>query len=131
MGTSRDSYRSGPGRGHRASGGPERRLALSGLIRSTITSVHEREQAHSRLINIIILAQALLTIAIAPAYLGSHIVTGSLISVVATLVVYLVAFAFNKFFHRPSTAAYILVIGGLLGVLAQALIPAINGQSVP
>lgn len=131
MGTSRDNYRSGSERARRASGGPERRLALSGLIRSTITSVHEREQAHSRLINIIILAQALLTIAIAPAYLGSHIVTGSLISVVATLAVYLVALAFNRFFHRPSTAAYILVIGGLLGVFAQALIPAINGQSVP
>ena len=131
MGTSRDSYRAGSGRSRRASGGPARGLALSGLIRTTLTSVHEREQARSRLINIIILAQALLTVAIAPAYLGSHIVTGSLIAVAATLVVYVLAFACNRAFHRPSTAAYILIAGGILGVFAQGLIPAIAGQSVP
>ena len=94
-------------------------------------SVQEREQARSRLINILILAQALLTLAIAPAYLGAHIVTGSLIAVCATLAVYLLAFATNYFFHRSVMAAYILIAGGILGVFAQGLIPALSGQSVP
>ena len=131
MGTSRDSYRTAPGQRRRASGGPERGLALSGLIRTTLLSVQEREQARGRLINIIILAQALLTIALAPAYLGSHIVTGPLAAVCATLVVYLLAFACNSVFHRPTTAAYVLIAGGIIGVFAQGLLPALGGHSVP
>lgn len=131
MGTSRDSYRTGPGQSRRASGGPERGLALSGLIRTTLLSVQEREQARGRLINIIILAQALLTLALAPAYLGSHIVTGPLAAVCATLVVYLLAFACNRVLRRPTTAAYVLIAGGIIGVFAQGLVPALGGHSVP
>lgn len=131
MGTPRDSYRPGPGHSRRVSGGPERGLALSGLIRTTLHSVHEREQARGRLINILILAQALLTLSLAPAYLGSHIVTGPLVAVCATLAVYAVAFACNRFFHRPATAAYVLIAGGILGIFAQGLVPALSGQSVP
>src|SRR5258708_8101119 len=102
----------------------ERRLALSGLIRQTLTSVEEREQQRGRLINVLILAQALLTLAIAPAHWGSP----AAFALAAALAVYLLAFVANRLFNRPGAAAYILVFGGSLAVFAQALVAAVAGN---
>jgi len=102
----------------------ERRLALSGLIRQTLTSVEEREQQRGRLINVLILAQALLTLAIAPAYWGSP----AAFALAAALAVYLLAFVANRLFNRPGAAAYILVFGGSLAIFAQALVAAVAGN---
>ncbi len=114
MSRQRDSF--GPPR--------ERRLALSGLIRQTLTSVEEREQQRGRLINVLILAQALLTLAIAPAHWGSP----AAFALAAALAVYLLAFVANRLFNRPGAAAYILVFGGSLAVFAQALVAAVAGN---
>ena len=62
------------GRRSRLSGMPaagEPRLALSGLVHRALLSFQERDQQRRRLINMLILAQALLFIATAPAYIGS------------------------------------------------------------
>lgn len=109
---------------------PERRLALSGLIRRTLKSVAEREQARSQLLNVLIFAQALLTIAVTVGYIGST----SAIPVIATgaagVVIYLAALMTNRVFRRVSSAAYILVIGGGLAIAAQAILLAISGNAL-
>lgn len=109
---------------------PERRLALSGLIRRTLKSVAEREQARSQLLNVLIFAQALLTIAVTVGYIGST----STIPVIATgtagVVIYLAALMTNRVFRRVSSAAYILVIGGGLAIAAQAILLAISGNAL-
>lgn len=113
-----------------ATGGPpQRRLALSGLIRRTLLNVSEREQQRSHLVNVLILVQGLLTLATAPGYVGAPTETLSLaLAIIATLV-YLVAFAMNRIFHRASTAAYILVVGSVIAVAAQTLTLAIAGDA--
>lgn len=115
--------------GNTATGQPQRRLALSGLIRRTLLSVSEREQQRSRLVNVLILVQGVLTLITSPGYIGTPTETLSLaLAVVATLV-YLAAFTTNRIFHRASAAAYILVVGGVIAVAAQTLTLAISGNA--
>ena len=102
-------------------GQPQRRLALSGLIRRTLLNVSEREQQRSRLVNVLILVQGVLTLATAPGYIGSPNEVLSLALALGATLVYLTAFATNRIFHRASTAAYILVVGGVIAVAAQTL----------
>lgn len=110
-------------------GPPQRRLALSGLIRRTLLNVSEREQQRSHLVNVLILVQGVLTLATAPGYVGAPTETISLaLTIIATLV-YLAAFAMNRIFHRASTAAYILVVGSVIAVAAQTLTLAISGNA--
>lgn len=109
---------------------PERRLALSGLIRRTLNSVAEREQARSQLLNVLILAQALLTIAVTAGYVGSAAAVPVIATGAAAVVVYLAALITNRAFRRVSTAAYILVAGGGLAVAAQAILLAAGGDSL-
>lgn len=110
-------------------GPPQRRLALSGLIRRTLLNVSEREQQRSRLVNVLILVQGVLTLATAPGYVGAPTEIFSLALALGATLVYLSAFATNRIFHRASTAAYILVIGGVIAVAAQTLTLAISGNA--
>lgn len=112
-----------------ATGQPQRRLALSGLIRRTLLSVSEREQQRSRLVNVLILVQGVLTLVTAPGYIGTSTEVLSLALAVASTLVYLAAFATNRIFHRASSAAYILVVGGVIAVAAQTLTLAISGNA--
>ena len=108
---------------------PQRRLALSGLIRRTLLSVSEREQQRSRLVNVLILVQGVLTLITAPGYVGAPTETLSLALAVCSTIIYLAAFATNRIFHRATTAAYILVVGGVIAVAAQMLTLAISGNA--
>lgn len=111
------------------SGPPQRRLALSGLIRRTLLNVSERELQRSRLVNVLILVQGVLTLITAPGYIGAPTEALSLALAVAATLIYLAAFATNRIFHRASTAAYILVVGGIIAVAAQTLTLAISGNA--
>lgn len=110
-------------------GQPQRRLALSGLIRRTLLNVSEREQQRSRLVNVLILVQGVLTLATAPGYVGAPTEMFSLALAVGATLIYLAAFATNRIFHRASTAAYILVVGGVIAVAAQTLTLAIASNA--
>lgn len=115
----------------RYTNGPqERRLALSGLIRRTLNSVAEREQARSQLVNMLIFAQALLTIVVTVGYFGSESATPVIAVGAAAVLIYLAALTTNRVFRRVSTAAYILVVGGGLAIAAQAILLAINGNAL-
>lgn len=136
MSTTRDPFRqpssdvrvpSGPRYTHAA---PERRLALSGLIRRTLNSVAEREQARSQLLNVLILAQALLTVAVTIGYVGTASEAPVIGAGAAAVLVYLAALVTNRAFRRVSLAAYILVAGGGLAVAAQAIVLAAGGNSL-
>jgi hypothetical protein len=118
-----------PNHNNATGGPPQRRLALSGLIRRTLLNVSEREQQRSHLVNVLILVQGLLMLAIAPGYVGAPTETLSLALAIAATLVYLVAFAMNRVFHRASTAAYILVVGSVIAVAAQTLTLAISGDA--
>ncbi|MGZ3678515.1 MAG: hypothetical protein ACXWQR_08085 [Ktedonobacterales bacterium] len=110
-------------------GPPQRRLALSGIIRRTLLSVSEREQQRSRLVNVLILVQGMLTLITAPGYIGAPTEALSVALAVAATLVYLAAFVTNRLFHRASAAAYILVVGGVIAVAAQTLTLAISSNA--
>jgi hypothetical protein len=109
---------------------PPRKLALSGLAERAVISFGERGHQRRTLINILILAQALLLLAAAPGYLGSRPATVALIAVGLGLLVCVVSWIFNQFFRDASRAAYILVFGSSAAVLAQVFVVAINGNAI-
>ncbi len=121
MSIQRDPLRPNSGKTRQAGAPPERRLALSGLIHRTLLSVTEREQQRGRLVNVLILAQALLTLALAPGYIATLTLNPAIFIIGGALVMYLAALVFNRVFHRASTAAYILVIGGSVATAALAV----------
>ncbi|HLZ23511.1 MAG TPA: hypothetical protein VKQ30_15465 [Ktedonobacterales bacterium] len=121
MNNSRDSYRKG--------GPPERRLVLSGMIRRKLNSVAERERQRSRLVNVLILAQALLTLAITVGYVGTKPAIASIAIGCGALLVYGAALITNRVFHRVSTAAYIFVAGGSVAIAVQVLLQALAGNA--
>jgi hypothetical protein len=128
MSMQRDPYRMNSGRAYPGAGGQGRKLPLASLIHRTLVSVAEREQQRARLIAVLILVQALMTVAVAVGYTGAR--TAPLVFALTTgaLVIYGAAFAANRWFRRVATAAYILVIGGSLAVAAQAVAFALAGR---
>ena len=136
MSSTHDPFRSpsddarGPSAPRYTNGPPERRLALSGLIRRTLNSVAEREQARSQLVNVLIFAQALLTIAVTVGYFGSESAVPVIAAGAVAVLIYLAALMANRVFRRVSTAAYILVVGGGLAIATQAILLAISGNAL-
>lgn len=136
MSSTHDPFRSpsddarGPSAPRYTNGPPERRMALSGLIRRTLNSVAEREQARSQLVNVLIFAQALLTIAVTVGYFGSDSAVPVIAAGAAAVLIYLAALTANRVFRRVSTAAYILVVGGGLAIATQAILLAISGNAL-
>jgi hypothetical protein len=121
MNTQRDPYHFAHD-GRRATGMPaERRLPLSDIIHHRLLTIDERDRQRSRLLNAIIFAQALLTVATGVGYLAlpSAVVHVALAGI--AVAVYVVALAANQFFRRVSLAAYLLVVGGGIAVAAQSL----------
>jgi len=88
----------------------------------------ERDQQRSRIITILILAQVMLTIAVALGNVGQPGSVPGLAIAAAAVIIYLAALIANRAFHRISTAAYMLIGGGALTTAASALIPALAGD---
>lgn len=109
---------------------PERKLGLSTLVHRALVSFNERGQQRRVLINVLILAQALLVVATAPTYIGvdGNVNVTALATIGLALVACLVAFVFNQFLHSPVRAAYALVGGGVVAVLAQVFVVALAGN---
>jgi len=101
------------------------RLALSGLIRQTLRTVATREEERRRLVNVLVLAQLLLTLIIAPGYIVPTLQIPMLAALVVGLLVYLAAFVVNTAGHNTAWATYVLVFGGALGVTAHVFVSAL------
>ena len=106
----------------------ERRLALSGLAHRAVVSFGERGHQRRTLVNILILAQALLFLASAPGYLGGHPEIPTLVALGLGLFVCLAAWGFNQLFRNPSRAAYLLVFGSSVAILLQVFLAAARGN---
>jgi hypothetical protein len=131
MNIQRDPYYSAHD-GRRATGMPaERRLPLSDIIRHRLLTMAERDRQRSRLLNAIIFAQALLTIATGVGYLGVPSAAVHVAIVGVAVAVYVAALAANQFFRRASLAAYMLVVGGGVTVAAQSLSFALTRGGTP
>ncbi|HST88701.1 MAG TPA: hypothetical protein VLJ14_10010 [Ktedonobacterales bacterium] len=128
MSMQRDPYRMNSGRAYPGAGGQARKLPLASLIHRTLVSVAEREQQRARLIAVLILVQALMTVAVAVGYTGARTAPLVFALTAGALAVYGAAFAANRWFRRVAVAAYILVIGGSLAVAAQAVAFALAGH---
>jgi hypothetical protein len=126
--------RHAPGRSEdhhaRASASPKAtgpRLALSGLVHKALVTFNERGQHRRVLINVLILAQALLLVAAAPGYVGASPSAWALAIVLAGLFVCVLAAGLNQLAQDSTRAAYVLVIGGALTVIAQVYLAALTG----
>jgi methyl-accepting chemotaxis protein len=122
-----------PPRSGRTSGLPvpsERKLALSGLVHRALVSFNERDQQRARLINVLILAQALLTLSAAPGYLGTRPDPVTVLAAALPLVVCLVAWTLNRFFQHARNASYVLVFGGAGAVVLQVALAAVSGSAL-
>ena len=128
MSMQRDPYQMNSGRAYPGAGGQGRKLPLASLIHRTLVSVAEREQQRARLIAVLILVQALMTVAVAVGYTGARTAPLVFALTAGALVIYGAAFAANRWFRRVAAAAYILVIGGSAAVAALAVVFAIAGR---
>lgn len=106
----------------------QRKLALSGLVQRALVTFKEREEQRRGLINILILAQALLVLASAPGYVGLPPSVPGAVVVGLALLAYLGAWLFNQVFHDVARAAYMLLIGGGAAVLALVFVLALSGN---
>lgn len=102
---------------------------LSGMIRRKLLSVSEQERQRSQLVNVLILAQALFTLAITVGYIGTQPAIGAIAAGCAALAVYVTALLTNRVAQRISAAAYILVVGGSIAIGAQVLLQAVAGNA--
>jgi len=101
------------------------RLALSGLIRQTLRTVATRAEERTRLVNVLVLAQLLLTLIIAPGYIVPTLQIPMLAALVVGLLVYAAAFVVNTAAHNTTWATYLLVFGGALAVTAHVFVSAL------
>src|SRR6202012_868210 len=86
---------------------PQPKLPLTDFIRRQLVTVAERDQQRSRLVNVLIVALALLTVATIPGYIGTKNDTVSISLIIAALIIYLVALITNTIFKRTAAGAYI------------------------
>lgn len=107
-----------------------RRLTLSPLIRSTLDAAADRRKQRRRLVSTLILAQLLIALAVSIGYVGSRASLPTLVALVAAVIIYLAAFIVNSVLHHPTTATYILVIGGAAAVTGHVITTAVTGQPV-
>src|SRR5258708_25817718 len=97
------------------------KLPITDFIRRQLVTVAERDRQRSRLVNVLIVALALLTAATIPGYWGTPNAALALVPLGAALAIYLAAFLANGVFKRTAASAYVLVIGGGLALAAQAI----------
>ncbi len=108
----------------------QRKLALSGLVQRALITFKEREEQRRGLLNILILAQALLVLASAPGYVGLPPSVPGAVVVGLALLAYLSAWVLNQVFHDVARAAYMLLAGGGTAVLALVFVLALTGDFV-
>ena len=101
------------------------RAAFSGLVHRALLSFGERDHPRRRLLNILLLIQALLLLASTPAYLGGLPTVPSLVVVGCGLLIYLAAWVCNQMFQDVVRATYLLVAGGGVVVVAQVFLAAV------
>jgi hypothetical protein len=109
---------------------PQPKVPLTDFIRRQLVTVAERDQQRSRLVNVLIVALALLTVATIPGYVGTARATLSLALIIVALVVYLVALVTNTIFKRTAAGAYVLVVGGGLVLAGHSIALAANGDAL-
>ncbi len=102
-----------------------RRLQLSALIDDRIQSINSRERHRMWLVNTVVLAQALITLMVAPGYLIPSVNLPVLVSLGVALAFYLMAFLFNLVRHELRVAVYLLIGGGLLATTALVFVSAL------
>ena len=107
-------------------GGPpsQRRLQLSEAVENRIEATAARDRQRIWLVNTVVLAQALITLALVPAYIIPSVSAPMLVTLGAALVVYLSAFIINRTPGHLSRAIYTLIIGGVLVTTAQVFLSA-------
>jgi hypothetical protein len=96
------------------------------LVQKSLVTFNERQQHRRVLINLLILAQALLVVAAAPGYIGARPGVTALAVVLACLFVCLLAAGFNQLGRDTTRATYVLVFGSAVGVLAQVYLAALT-----
>lgn len=101
------------------------RLQLSGLIDSRIAWVATRERQRAWLVTTVVLAQALITVIVAPGYLIPSANLPMLVTLGAALLFYLIAFLFNHLRHELRVAVFMLIGGGALATAAQVFVTAL------
>lgn len=104
-------------------------MALSGLIDSRIEGIAQRERQRVWLINMVILAQGLITLMVAPGYLSPTISGPMLATFALALIVYLVAFFFNRFQRNRAAAVFTLLGGGVIVTAAQVYASVLAGHN--
>lgn len=112
-------------------GGPatQRRLQLSEAVENRIEAVAVRDRQRIWLVNTVVLAQTLITVALIPAYIIPDFSAPMLATLGAALVVYIATFIINRTSGKQSPAIYTLVIGGALVTTAQVFLSAALTQS--
>lgn len=108
---------------------PGRQLALSSMIGRALVGVSERERLRRRLVNTLVLAQMLVTVAIAVGYLSHPTAVAVLPALGVMLLIYVAACIANSALRDSPLATYILVFGGALGVAALTLAQALAGDA--
>jgi hypothetical protein len=107
----------------------QRRLQLSEAIEHRIEVAAARDRQRIWLVNTVVLAQTLVTLALVPAYLMPDLSAPMLATLGAALLVYIATFIINRTPGKQSSAIYTLVIGGGLVTVAQVFLGAALTQS--
>src|SRR5262249_46074555 len=81
-------------------------------IQHKLGADEERESQRRKLVNILIIAQLLLTLAVALGYIVPTVQITLLPLLLVALVIYAGAFLMNRLLHNGTLATYILVFGG-------------------
>lgn len=102
-----------------------RRLQLSALIDDRIEGLSARERQRAWLVNTVALAQALITVMVAPGYGISSVNLPMLVTLGVGLFFCLVAFLFNQWRRELRVAVYLLIGGGALATSAQVFVAAL------
>ena len=97
---------------------------MSEAVENRIEATAARDRQRIWLVNTVVLAQALITLALVPAFIIPTVSAPMLATLGAALVVYTSAFIINRTPGRLSRAIYTLIIGGGLVTTAQVFLSA-------
>ncbi len=107
----------------RQAAGPSQPLLQA--IQHKLGADEERESQRRKLVTILIIAQLLLTLAVALGYVVPEVQLTLLPLLIVALVIYAFAFLMNRLLNNGTLATYILVFGGALVVTAQVAVSAL------
>src|SRR5262249_15756909 len=108
----------------------QQKLPLTDFIHRQLVSMAEHERQRSRLVNVLIIALALLVASTAPGYFFKGFPIFSTGLLVRALLIFVAAFAANSWFRRPTVGAYLLVVGGGATLAAQMVVLAFAHHAV-